>query len=62
MKDVLRFVQRVGNDQPEGVSLTDISHHLGEPPFLCDDLKCLVDDGELYTTIDDEHFAVVGGN
>ena len=61
MQAVLHFVQQAGIHRPDGVSYADICKHLKRRPtslYYC--LKDLVEDGVLYTTIDDEHFQFWG--
>ena len=61
MQAVLHFVQQAGIHRPDGVSYADICKHLKRRPtslYYC--LKDLVEDGALYTTIDDEHFQFLG--
>ena len=61
MQAVLHFVQQAGIHQTDGVSYADICRDLKRrPTSLCYCLKDLVEDGALYTTIDDEHFQFLG--
>mmetsp|Transcript_3583 Transcript_3583/g.7224 ORF Transcript_3583/g.7224 Transcript_3583/m.7224 type:complete len:96 (-) Transcript_3583:247-534(-) len=56
-KAVLRFLQKEGEGRPEGVSVAAVCGHISSTP--ADDvttaLQKLVDAGEIFTTIDDEH-------
>jgi len=57
-KAVLRFLQKEGEGKPEGVSVAAVCSHISSTP--ADDvtaaLQKLIDAGEIFTTIDDDHF------
>nr|QDO16212.1 replication protein A 32 kDa subunit [Lingulodinium polyedra] len=60
-KAVFAFLQREGDGRPEGVSLAAICNHADPAPAdeVSAALELLVNDGEVYTTIDDGHFQCV---
>mmetsp|Transcript_21492 Transcript_21492/g.49156 ORF Transcript_21492/g.49156 Transcript_21492/m.49156 type:complete len:283 (+) Transcript_21492:78-926(+) len=58
---VIAFLQKEGESRPEGVSLSDVCEQF--KPASADDvgktLEQLVGDGDVFTTIDDDHFQCV---
>lgn len=62
LKDaVLAFLKQESESRPEGVSVSAICDQLksASREDVTSSLQALVDDGEIFTTIDDEHFSVV---
>jgi len=57
-KAALKFLQREGEGRPEGVPLAAVCQHVAPTPAdeVAAALQKLVDSGEVYTSIDDEHF------
>jgi len=57
-KAILKFLQKEGEGRAEGVSLAAVCGHVDATPAgdVTAALQKLVDAGEIYTTIDDEHF------
>lgn len=60
-KAVLGFIQKEGEGKAEGVSLAAVCKHVDPVPAadVSAALEKLVDAGEIFTTIDDEHFLCV---
>uniref|UniRef100_A0A7S4RSY7 Replication protein A C-terminal domain-containing protein n=1 Tax=Alexandrium monilatum TaxID=311494 RepID=A0A7S4RSY7_9DINO len=58
---ILEFLRTEGEERPEGVGLTAICSCLGGTPAgeVAKVLEGLVGDGDVFTTIDDEHFQCV---
>uniref|UniRef100_A0A7S4RRX6 Replication protein A C-terminal domain-containing protein n=1 Tax=Alexandrium monilatum TaxID=311494 RepID=A0A7S4RRX6_9DINO len=58
---ILRFLQAEGEARPEGLDLAAVCAHLGPAPAneVSKMLESLVNDGDVFTTIDDEHFQCV---
>jgi len=58
---VVAFLQREGETKPEGAAQSDICEHVKPAPEsdVLRTLEQLVGDGDVYTTIDDEHFQCV---
>jgi len=58
---VVAFLQRMGAGKPEGVHLSLVCEHVDPTPMadLTVVLAQLVEDGEVFTTIDDKHFSCV---
>nr|QDO16213.1 replication protein A 32 kDa subunit [Lingulodinium polyedra] len=60
-KAIFAFLQKEGDGRPEGVSFAALCGHADPAPAdeVSAALELLVNDGEIYTTIDDGHFQVV---
>jgi len=63
-QEIIRFVRTTTTpDDPSGVSLADIMRHAGAQgtvDMIRRELQRLQDDGHIFTTVDDEHFAFTG--
>merc|ERR1719277_1338654 len=58
---VLAFLRQDADSHPEGSSLESLLTHLKPTPDVHSRkmLEKLIDDGEVFTTIDDEHFSIL---
>jgi len=62
VKDVvIEFLQKEGAAKPQGVEFSSVCAHVKTSPEseLRTILQQLVDDGDAYTTLDDDHFALI---
>jgi len=59
--EILRFLKSEGEEKPEGVGFMAVCAHVGSTPAreVTTALEGLVGDGDIFTTIDDEHFQCV---
>merc|ERR1712061_334583 len=60
-KAIIDFLQQEAASHPEGSALESVIAHAKSTPQdrVRKSLEQLVDDGEVFTTIDDEHFSCV---
>merc|ERR1712050_798536 len=58
---IMSCLRQDADSHPEGVALRDLFTHIKSTPEadVRSSLEKLVDEGDVYTTIDDEHFACV---